>query len=74
MRKGVVAKGEWRSCWQVMAVDCGMVTDLHHERRRDGRLERWKERRWTEVGRLKSYVRPPVFARLCPRVSPWGAA
>lgn len=42
MRKSVVGKGGRRSCWQVMAVDCGKLTDLHHEKWRDRKMgEKW---------------------------------
>lgn len=42
VRKSVVGKGGWRSCWQVMAVDCGKLTDLHHEKWRDRKMgEKW---------------------------------
>lgn len=35
VRKSVGGKGGWRSCGQVMAVDCGKLTDLHHEKWRE---------------------------------------
>lgn len=42
VRKSVVGKSGWRSCWQVMAVDCGKLTDLHHEKWRDRKMgEKW---------------------------------